>query len=286
MIACGTPGFSPTTVTVGQIASLTANARWTGTTDSAFCEDLNSATAQTGAGGTISTTGGSPVYWNGLIASFTTGTFWTQPTFVQACNNTPSSSSTSTQSCTIASPTAGDYYVGYCRSNSGPTSVTLTSSPANTFTGIGFQTTGSSGVGEGFYATSAASGSTTFTCTSNSSAQFQGINVMEFHPGSLTGIDTSNHNGITTSGGIWTSNSFTTASKGLIAFCADPLFGAGAWTPGFIGQNGSGWTPLQGISTSFVYCGYVKPGYGQASQTAAMKNAASGSWQGMVIAFK
>ena len=283
LTTCGHPNFAVSSITAGSIGADSATLRNI-VSDADYCEDTVPTTSQSSITGGITSTGGSSPSWDGEIASFIPGTFWTQPTFNMACDNTPSASSTTTVTCTIASPTAGDYYVGYCRSNSGATSLVLTSSPSNTFTGVGFQTTGSAGVSEAYYSTSAASGSTTFTCTANSSVAYQGINVLAYHPGSLTGIDISNHNGITSSTNTWTSSTFSTTAKGLVVSCADPLFGVGGWglTNSSVGQ----YTPESRINTSFILCSDSMTGSPLASITATAQNSSAGQWQGAVVAFK
>jgi hypothetical protein len=204
-----THGTAGTSVTVTPPETVTAIATKSGDADSF----ISSAVYPSSSGGTGFT--------------FSTSTF--------AQNGTASTTTATTPAVTLSS---GDFVFMWCN---GGFPASPSSSPANSFNSLTEAASGPDGTGQGFYIPSAAAGSTTFTCTQASTAQFQGATVMVYHTASPatgavysgTDISSSATTGCTTS---CNSASFSTSGPALVIFCGQINANAN-WTAGNIGAN-------------------------------------------------
>lgn len=181
----------------------------------------------------------------------------------------------------------GDLLVVACRgANNSTASVTVTSSPSNTWTALGMNTTGS-GFTNGYYTFATASGATTVTCTPNVSNQFLGLTVSQYSPGFLTSADFTGYSNITGSNvGTYTSGTFSTTAKGLIVACPDALFGAAAFRPSLIGPYAA--VNIIGQASGAAPCEATLTEAAQTGITASMAagNTSTGHWGGAILTFK
>jgi hypothetical protein len=200
----------------------------------------------------------------------------------------------STSCASITSPavslSSGQFAYVFCRSGGG-TSITVTSSPANTFTQLAVQ--GSNPVIQGSYAMNTGSGSTTFTCAPSSSEQYQSMVVLVYSGVATTSaLDT--QTGLTQAGGsaTFTSGAFTTATAvDVIIFCGAANGDYTTWTAGAIGTPTA--TMRQSSAANFSTtadsaCEDLVTSTTQSAITAAMSlpTHTSQSWAGTVGAFK
>jgi len=218
----------------------------------------------------------------GAAAGFTGPTFVAY-TFVAETNSSNIASITS-PAITLSS---GDLVFVFCRSGRTASDPLASSSPANTFTELGGQNTTGLGEEKAAYAFGVASGSTTFTCTPNTSSGFQSMIVLQYRPGSLTAkdVDTGTSDADSTS---TTSNTFSTANANeLILFCATQA-GLVTFTAGNIGGVGSTLRGFSGASNSAVdaACEERVVSSVQTNITAAMSSSVSHVWAGVAVAFK
>lgn len=208
---------------------------------------------------------------------------WVDPTFVASANNF-SSSSTTVMTSSALTITSGDIVAFYCRGGNNA-SFTASSSPSNTIASLPLRQPSPAGSGQMFYVLGAVSGSTTFTCTQSISSAFQGISVVQYHPGSITAEDSTNSfSQIGASSGSFTSSSFSTSSRGLVILCADASFASGNFTAGLIGGVSS---TLRTTASWFPPCEDRITTTSLSSVTAAVSTATgSGTWTGAVLIFK
>jgi len=135
---------------------------------------------------------------------------------------------------------ANDFVFVFCRNsnNSVTNPMTMTSTPANTFTALTDHNLANNILTSSAYAFNVASGSTTFTCTPNVAAVFLSMIVLQYHPAYLTTVDAQ---GLATRAvadtNISTNATFSTTAKGLIIFCGSFANGALAFTAGSIGGS-------------------------------------------------
>ena len=157
---------------------------------------------------------------------------FSQSTFVAETSATPVAS--------ITSPalilTAGQFAYVFCSDgDTGTNAITVTSSPANTFTQLTKQNQTATGLEQASYAFSVGAGSTTFTCTPATSQGYQSMIVEIWTPGSITTLDTQTGSAASVVAS-WTSPSFSTAtSNGLIILCVRYGTKIQTFSPGPIG---------------------------------------------------
>lgn len=218
----------------------------------------------------------------GVVAAATlTGPTWTAPTYVNACTNTVSSSSTTTVTCSLT-PTAGDFAVVDCRGTiSVGGSYTATSSPSASFSQLAYAVT-SGGSSQVSYAFNQTGGSTTYSCTGSASNTYQTIEVVDYHPGSITSLATSAINTITSATGSYTSTSINTTGASFVISIADPQFAPTAATVGTIDGsaannrtiNTSANSQIEDLSLSTSATGI----------TGTMTASPTGTWTGTILA--
>lgn len=159
----------------------------------------------------------------------------------------------STSVASITSPAiilgSGDFVVVSCRTGTASQTVTVTSSPANTFTQLTAQSSATVGSSQMSYALTVSSGSTTFTCTPSASSGFQSMVVLDYtHTGASAAFDA--QGGSTTcNAGAGTNQcqvaSFSTAANVTIIQCGT-VGSTLVWSAATIGANAA---VLRGVSS-------------------------------------
>lgn len=172
------------------------------------------------------------------LAPNNTATTWPGPsTYTFVASTFKNEASGSTPALTL---TAGDFVFLFC-SGSGTSSTTYTASstPSNTWVGIGTAQVASGNVTQGFYTLSAGSGSTTFLCTQGGSGGTGNLSpiALQYHySGAGAALDTGISS--TSAGGpTYVSSSFTTTSADLIIQCARAGADNVKWVGGVIGSG-------------------------------------------------
>lgn len=204
--------------------------------------------------------------------------------YVNGCNNTAGSGLNATVTCSGPTLSAGDLVAVFCRSSGNSATFTVTDTGVNTYTPGPFNSSSSPSISDAVaYSLGVAAGSPTFTCLANSPQNFLDIVVVQYHPGTLSAIDTAPTGNIVTGNTVWTSTSFSTSNGGLIIACGDPNFASGTTTPGLIGSTTA---TMRQTSNNGPSCEDTIPGSSQTGITAAMSSGSSGNWGGTVLAFK
>lgn len=285
--------YSPVSGTVSSGSTVTLSSAVSGAT---LCSTLDgSIPTANGAGTCTHGTPGSSVtvtppvtiaaiasktgFADGLMSTSFYSTTFVSPTYRQTCNNTPGAGTTTTVSCTIT-PTAGDFIFALCRGgNTSTPAFTTTSSPANTFAQISVANA-AGGSSQGSYAFGVVGSSTTFTCTVATGVNFQGIQVLDYAPGSTTAFAAGSGNGVTGSS-TFTSNSVSVTGSAFYIVCADAEFGPPTLTAGLI--NGSAATGRTLTSPSSG-CQDLAVTPTTSSAVGTILGSASGNWDGSIIA--
>ena len=210
-------------------------------------------------------------------------TAFTSPTYNATCNNTESATPSTSVSCT-ATPTAGDLAFVYCRTvSSGLPSYTASSSPSSSFSSItgSYATNGSA---QSFYAFGLTGGSTTFTCTTTSNP-YQGIQVLLYHPGSVTALATASMNGQTAASATYTSNTASTTGAAFYIVCADAQFLSTSFTTPIIGSLTATARTFSLGSSVLAACMDAPASTNQSSIAGSLVGSTSGTWAGVIAAF-
>ena len=144
---------------------------------------------------------------------------------------------------------AGDFVYVFCRSNTGPRSIAVTSSPSNTFRSLTLQNNGSSIAEQASYATSVVAGPTTFTCTPSIGVNYQSMIVLDYGVSPDSSALDAQAGGTNAGESTYTSPSFSTLSSSaeLIIMCGTVGSASYAFTAGSIGSLR---TTLRGVSAS------------------------------------
>ena len=185
---------------------------------------------------------------------------------------------------------SGEMVMVVCRNNTGGTNTsTVTSTPSNTWTTLTVRNN-SLGFGPNFqasYAINPGSGSTTFTCTPQTSNGYQSMIVLHY-----TGIATSSPvdaeaGGPATfaNGATYTSPTFNTAGADLIVMCGSVNTKYGTFTAGNIGAILSTIRQATGSSQDMA-CEDIIDTTSRTGITAAMTYSGAQYWAGGVVAFK
>ncbi len=184
--------------------------------------------------------------------------------------------------------TAGDFVLVFCmNTNTAGIFFTITSTPANTFTNVTSLFQSQNGSMTQAYAFGAGAGSTTFTCTPASNVTGRSMIVLQYHPGFLTVLDTSQTGASLSPATTLTSTAFTTAAKGLIIFCARAGVGAQTFTAGAIGGATATLRGFDlGSNAGSGMCEDTTPATSQSTITAAVSYSTGANATGIVAAFK
>jgi len=199
----------------------------------------------------------------------------------QAAQTTPAPITTPAPGDSI---TAGQLIFVYCGAVTGSGAITISSSPANTFTYLS-SVSGLMGNATAAYAWASASGQTTFTC-SQSGWTYPLMGVLYYYPGSLTALDTQTASDVETASANYTSSAFSTSAKGLIILCAT-LDGYSTFAAGNIGSGAAnlrmaiGWASSgNGVCEDSITTG------AQSGITASVSAGEAETWLGIGGAFK
>jgi hypothetical protein len=225
---------------------------------------------------------GNATYYYPTYSTFTFNfsSSYISPTYRTSCNNTPSSGNTTTASCTLTA-TAGDFLVVVCRNGANVTQV-VTSSPTTTFTQMA-KVGNTSGSNQTSYGFGAAGGSTTLTCTASSNP-FQGIQVLEYAPGSVTGlVSGSSGNTINSATSTYTSAAVTTTGGAFFVVCGDAQYGPPTITAGNI--NGSAATGRT-LSSPASACEDLSVATSATGATGTLNASSAGNWDGVIAVFQ
>lgn len=205
-------------------------------------------------------------------------------TFVANTNCGSTCTSITTPALTLS---ANDFVYIFCRNGGTSNSMTMTSTPANTFTHLTSRFQSGIGTERPAYAFGVASGSTTFTCTPVASNNSMDMVVLQYHPGFLTvnEVDTPGANLANVTDQA--SNIFSTTAAGLIIWCVTDNAVGIVFTGGTVG---SGTGTLRGFSaasnSSDTACEDTTPGASQTSIQAHITAGVAHGFNGTVAAFK
>jgi hypothetical protein len=230
--------------------------------------------------GTLSGYNNSPV----STAAYTINSF-TAPTYNTNCNNTASGTPSTTVNCTLTA-TAGDFAFVVCRGGGNTTSgstYAVTSSPATSFSLVSTQVGASNGGNQASYAFSSTGGSTTYTCTGNTAVTYQCIQVLVYHPGSVTSLATGVSNLVTSSTSTYTSGAINTTGETFAIACGNPEFGGTGGSSGTIGGLTATGRTL--VSSAYSYCQDVVLPSSTSGITGVLTATVSGTWDGVIAAF-
>src|SRR5882672_5601072 len=145
---------------------------------------------------------------------------------------------------------ANDFVFVFCRNNHNSVTdpMTMTSTPANTFTALTDNNLANNILTSSAYALNVAAGSTTFTCTPQTASTSMDMIVLQYHPAFLTTVDAQGLATLAVAGTNLTTNStFSTTAKGLDIFCGSWASLGLTFTAGNIGGVGA---TLRGFSAA------------------------------------
>lgn len=219
---------------------------------------------------------------NGILSSslYTINSF-TAPTYVGTCTQTATSAGSTVASCTM-SVTAGDFALVMCRGGLATSSYTATSSPSSTFTQLSLAST-STGSSQASYVFGLAGGSTTFTCTAATSVTYQTLQVLDYHPGSLTSLATSQTNTIGSVTSTFTSAAINLTGSNFVIACGNAQYAASSETVGTI--NGSAATNRTVNGAGNSYCQDLAILTSASGVTGVLSAPPGGTWDGLIAAF-
>lgn len=289
------PQFSPAAGTYASTQSVTLTSYPSGST-TCYRTDGVAPTGTNGTCGPGSTTYSTPIsvpltatisaistksgFNNGILSS-ALYTITNTPIYVGTCGNTATSSSTTVVTCTM-SVTAGDMAFVMCRGSNAP-NYTITA-PGDTFTQFS-AVAGTGGYSQGSYAFGLAGGSTTFTCTASASTGFQGLQVLDYHPGGVSSLATSATNTISSSTTTFTSAAITTSGSSFVIACGNPEFGV-TGTPASGNINGVAANNRTVNATANSMCEDQSFSTAFTSGTATLTGGSTaGPWDGIIAAF-
>lgn len=284
------PTFSPN----GGVASGTTVTISDSTAGATLCSSTSATPSGNGGGTCVTGTSGSTVTVTGPVTlraiatkngnadSFPASVFfagpYSAPTYRQNCSNSSGPSAVTSIACTIT-PTAGDFIYAYCSSGA-VNSFTATSSQSTAFTAMtGYSS--NNGSSQGNYAFSAPAGSTTFTCNGASSGYF-GITVLDYAPGSLSNLNASAANFVT-SNSTYTSPAISVSGSAFYIVCGHADYGPPTPTAGTInGTAANGRT----MTTSFPSnCQDLSIAGSTTNAVGTILGSTAGNWDGTIAAF-
>jgi len=215
------------------------------------------------------------------VFTFNQSSSYTSPTYRTTCNNSPSAGATTTVNCSLTA-TAGDFLFVLCRGGQNTTQ-TVTTSPSGTFTQMG-QVNNSSGSSQASYSFGATGGSTTFTCTApGGGTTYQGIQVLDYAPGSITSLAAGSGNTINSSTSTFTSSAVSVTGSAFYVVCGDAQYGPPTITVGTInGSTATGRT----LSSPSSACEDLSVATTTSGATGTLNASSAGTWDGVIAVFQ
>jgi hypothetical protein len=141
----------------------------------------------------------------------------------------------------------------------------------------------SNGGNQASYAFSSTGGSTTYTCTGNTAVTYQCIQVLVYHPGSVTSLATGVSNLVTSSTSTYTSGAINTTGETFAIACGNPEFAGTGGSSGTIGGLTATGRTL--VSSAYSYCQDVVLPSSTSGITGVLTATVSGTWDGVIAAF-
>jgi hypothetical protein len=214
-------------------------------------------------------------------AAYIINAAYSSPTYRTTCNNTPGAGTTTTVNCTLT-PTAGDLVFAVCRGgNASQTSYTVTSSPSGTYAAMTIAN-GAGGSSQASYGFGATGGSTTFTCTTGAGGtNYQGIQVLDYAPGSVTSLAAGSSN-VLASTSTFTSAAISTTGAAFFIACGDAQYGPPTLSVGNINGNTATARTLASPSSG---CEDLSVASSATSATGTIGASSAGTWDGVIAAF-
>lgn len=224
---------------------------------------------------------GNATYYYPTYSTFTFNLTYASPTYRTTCNNTPGAGTTTTVNCTLT-PTAGDLLFVMCRGGANVGTYTASSSPSGTYTQLSATATTSNGSSQASYSFRATGGSTTITCTAGQNQNYQGIQVLDYAPGSVTSLAAGGPN-VLTSTSTYTSAAISTTGASFVVACGDAQYGPPTFTVGNI--NGSTAT-ARTLTSPSSGCEDLSVATSMTGAVATIGASSAGTWDGVIAAFQ